>query len=202
MTLFLIRHGATHDATGKCVGWTDVPLSEAGKETLLRLGGMWQGNPPDALWSSDLQRSDASAMALRQGAGWLDRVPTQEARLRELHFGAWEGRTWTDLEQSEGSAVRDWMERWTEAAPPQGETFSALRQRTRSWLDSLRQTVPEDGTGIAVIHAGSLRAILCEALALDSRHAFDFACDHAHLFCLKTIGNQWQLTLANATSWP
>src|SRR5690606_12631574 len=85
LCLDLLRHGETTAGSG-FFGSSDVPLSARGWQQLraAAVGGDW-----DVLVSSPLQRCRAFAEELAQQTS----LPLQiEADLRELHFGAWEGR--------------------------------------------------------------------------------------------------------------
>ncbi len=76
-----------------------------------------------------------------------------EPRLQELHFGDWEGRRWSDLEIS---AIDAWRRGLPDAAPPDGESLSALGARCAAWLAD----VERGGTPVLVIaHAGPIRVI-------------------------------------------
>lgn len=147
MPLYLIRHTRVGCAPGLCYGQRDVPLADsfaaeaqAVRETLAR---QFPGGPPP-VWSSPSQRCRALADAL----GSPYRI---DARLMELNFGAWEGRTWAELDSPE---ARHWGDHWQSAAPPGGESLPQLLARLREFLAEI-----ETGDALLITHAGPIRAL-------------------------------------------
>ena len=72
-----------------------------------------------------------------------------DPRLREYHFGEWEGRAWADIPRVQSEP---WLADLWGAAPPGGETFATVHARVAEALDDI-----SDGT-LVVAHAGVIRA--------------------------------------------
>lgn len=146
MPLYLIRHTRVC-APGLCYGRHDVPLAETFASELRAIRDALDrqfpaGLPP--LWSSPSQRCRALADAL----GEPYRL---DARLMELDFGAWEGRTWAEFDSPE---ARHWGDHWQTAAPPGGESLPELLARLRAFLADI-----ESGDALLITHAGPIRAL-------------------------------------------
>lgn len=185
MILHLIRHGAAADVAGRCVGHADVPLADTGRAQLAALAARWTPPADARLVASDLARAHDSARAL--AAAWgrdVDAIPT-DARLREMDFGRWDGATWDEIERRDGDALGRWMAAWAEVATPDGEGFPQLRDRAAAWLDAAVADAAPDATLVAVAHAGSIRALVCHALALPLDAAFRLRVEHARVTTLK-----------------
>lgn len=172
MPLYLIRHTRVGCAPGLCYGQLDVPLAEgfaaeaqAARETLARR--FPDGLPP--VWSSPSLRCRALADAL--GAPY--RI---DARLMELNFGAWEGRTWSELDSPE---ARHWGDHWQSAAPPGGESLPELLARLRRFLAELGS-----GDALLITHAGPIRALHHLLLGESLEHAFRRPVGHGELMRL------------------
>lgn len=172
MPLYLIRHTRVGCAPGLCYGQLDVPLAEgfaaeaqAARETLARR--FPDGLPP--VWSSPSLRCRALADAL--GAPY--RI---DARLMELHFGAWEGRRWAELDSPE---ARHWGDHWQTAAPPGGEALTELLTRLRAFLASI-----EGGDALLITHAGPIRALHHLVLGESLDEAFRRPVGHGELLRL------------------
>ena len=88
----------------------------------------------------------------RLGPG-LPPVATDD-RLKEMSFGAWEGRTWDDLKRAEPAAVAERRRGCWHFVPPDGESYAMLLDRLSPWLAGL----PEDA--VVVAHGGVARALL------------------------------------------
>ena len=178
MRLLLVRHGIAEGQEGRVVGHANPPLSDRGRTAIAALLASSPA-PPDLLLSSDLRRARSSADIL--AAYWGIEV-VADARLRELNFGEWENRTWSELEALDGARLDHWMRDWTREAPPGGESFGDLGARTSAWLADRRKSGWDAlGTMVVVAHAGSIRAILCELLSVPLDQAFAFDVDHAHV---------------------
>lgn len=91
--VYLTRHGETMlNALHLVQGWSDSPLTEAGRATATTVGtnlGSAVGQM-DAAYSTDMVRHFETASLMLQGMGSKLSV-TRDEGLRELNFGGWEG---------------------------------------------------------------------------------------------------------------
>lgn len=149
-TLYLIRHTAPKTARGICYGQLDVPVAESFAMDAAQVCA-WLP-PVDCIITSPLQRCRALAdhLALHQGCP----VRT-DARLQEMHFGDWEGRTWDDIPRNEIDA---WAADTLLYAPPNGESAQQMMRRVASFLHDIAH-LPQQHIAI-VAHGGSIRAML------------------------------------------
>lgn len=159
MTLLaILRHGPTEwNAARRIQGHVDMPLSEAGRETV----AFWR--LPAGLdryrWvSSPLCRATETA-ALLLGAP----VPMDD-RLREMAWGAWEGRSLAELRAEGGEAMAANEARGLDFRPPGGESPRDLQCRLRPWLAEVVRAGHPVG---AVTHRGVIRAIYALASGWD-----------------------------------
>lgn len=151
MVVWLVRHGATEwNEQGRYQGWTDIPLSRKGRRQVRSLRRRIGRPTFDGVWSSDLSRTVQTATILGS-------TPTTDVRLRELNFGALEGRSWDQLDVG----VQEALLEFNRFAAPDGESMPDLRRRVTSFLDDL---VP--GRHLVVSHAGVIRIVLA-ACGLD-----------------------------------
>ena len=151
MQVFLIRHPAPDIAPGVCYGQLDVPaLDTAATAAALRT----QIAPGLPLVSSPLRRCRALAEALHP-------APRFDDRLKEVHFGEWEGRLWDDIDRT---ALDAWAANLLHHAPPGGESAAMLQARVVACLDELA----DEGRSacIVVTHAGVMRAAVGHARRL------------------------------------
>ena len=73
--------------------------------------------------------------------------------LRDCYFGAWKGRTLTEIGHSDPQGAAAWLAD-PGACPHGGETLAGLSHRIGGWLDGFTQ----DGHVVAVTHAAVMRA--------------------------------------------
>jgi len=151
-TLWLARHAPVLGGEGLCYGASDLPAdavaSRAAAEALAA-----QLPTGLAAYASPLLRCQQLAQGLR--ALRPDLRIQDDARLREMDFGAWEGLRWTDIPRAE---FDHWLVDFADAPPAgNGETVRALMARVgQAWADW--QASGRDA--LWVTHAGVIRAAL------------------------------------------
>ncbi len=171
LRLHFVRNGSATDAAGRCIGQTDLELSKEGRRECRALARHLP-IPSATCISSDLRRAHDTATML------TDAFVIEEPRLREMHFGEWEGKTWSELEEEVGTPPMEWSEQWTTIRPPGGESFDDVVVRVKDWLAAL----PRDGGDYLVVaHAGSIRAAAALLLDLPLSRVFSLALDHGHV---------------------
>jgi alpha-ribazole phosphatase len=149
--LWVARHAPALDAT-MCYGRTDVAVQIAPENAAESLLASYRGDPPRHVWSSPASRCRLVAERLAATLG----VPlTVHDALGELHFGAWEGRSWTTIQTEERAAYSAWMNDWERIAPPGGELPADIEARVRVWLGA----VPCDRVQWVIAHSGVVRAL-------------------------------------------
>ncbi|MGE5469069.1 MAG: histidine phosphatase family protein [Ignavibacteria bacterium] len=151
MRLFLIRHPRPDVGTDVCYGQSDVGIAEEAAAVAARVKPLLPEGA--AFYSSPLKRCRLLAEALHP-------APRFDDRLRELHFGNWELRTWDDI-------GRDNVDAW--AADPLhyadhgGESIAQLRRRAAACA---REIAARHDEAVLVIHAGVMKALAVELLGL------------------------------------
>lgn len=158
-TIWLVRH-APVTVRGICYGQRDVPTIRTAIEAATIISAAWDlaGAPLcDELWSSPWQRTRSVAHALASRWGVPCRV---DERLSELAFGDWEGRQFTEIENTDPARLSRWMANYETEAPPGGETLAQLEQRVRAWL---RERRDEGRTVLGITHAGVIRSVRAAA---------------------------------------
>lgn len=169
--VWLVRHGPTH-AKGM-VGWTDLAADLSDKAALARLNAHLPGVP---VVSSDLARAISTADALENRA----RLP-HDPDWRELHFGAWEMRTYAEIEAESPDQIRAFWETPGQVRAPDGESWDELSARIAAALDRLR-ALPEV---IVVAHFGAIVAAIQLAGRLTTTEAFSHKIDNLSVTCLE-----------------
>jgi broad specificity phosphatase PhoE len=152
--LVLVRHLEICPSwQGRCYGASDVPLSEAGSAGLASAARQLAGHNPAMVVHSGLQRTRSLAAAVVEQAGCDIQ---EDPRWREMDFGSWEGRSWTEIFDDVGHAMSRLVSEPASYAPPGGETVHAVRDRVTDALLEL----PADRTILVICHGGPIGAIL------------------------------------------
>lgn len=181
LELWLVRHGETlWNREGRVQGQGDPPLSARGRAQAERLEPRLAHVGFSAVYSSGLARTDETARLALPAPSVI-----KDHRLRELHFGAWEGELWSEVAATDAAALNAWFADPYRSTPTGGETYAALAERVRAWLTSL----PGTGRILAVTHGGPIRAILYGLTGPPDGHRWRFDAAPASLTKL-VLGEQ------------
>jgi broad specificity phosphatase PhoE len=154
--VWLARHGEAVWPRGAALGWADPPLSPLGEGQARSLAQRLAGRPIAAVHSSDLRRAVATAGAVA-AAHRLSVEVTPD--LRELGFGAWEGRQLTDLWRERPDEAREWEADIRRTPASFAESVGELERRVAGFAAALRTAVGEQDEVVVVGHQGSLAAL-------------------------------------------
>lgn len=181
--LFLIRHGPTHAKT--MVGWSDLPADLSDHAALARLEAAL---PPAALVvSSDLIRAADTASAIQRNRHRLPHMPG----LREIHFGAWELRSWKDIDAEDPSRIRAYWETPGDVTPPGGESWNQVCARVNDAVDSLLAS--HAGRDLVIVgHFGQILTQIQRAEGLSAEAAFSHKIDNLSLSELHIGPGGWK----------
>ena len=91
-TIYLIRHAqAEGNLYRRCYGWHNGLVTVKGRTQIDALERRFDGMQFDAVYSSDLYRTMATAGAIYRSRGLALRI---DPDLREIDAGVWEGGPW------------------------------------------------------------------------------------------------------------
>jgi len=187
--VILIRHGDTGlPYRGRYIGSTDVPLSPAGNRQASMLAAPLRKVAVRKCLASPSRRVCETAQAALAGSGL---APELDQNLREIDFGAWEGKTFAEICNSEPERVNAWAAYRPDFAFPGGEGIAAFAARVREVGERIAADPAE---AIAVFtHGGVIRELICHYLALASRHYIDFDVKPASITTLMLSGGRGTL---------
>jgi len=158
--LLLTRHAAAANQQSGRLPGPDVPLTPEGRLQARALAARLQALAPQAVHTSPALRTRQTAAIIAAEY----RIPlTVCSALREIDFGAWAGRSVSDVVANQPSAEA-WFADPSSGSPPGGETIAAVADRAYDALAAL--VAPESGNLVVVGHAGSLRLALARGLGM------------------------------------
>ena len=173
----MIRHAMTAwNEAGRIQGQTDVPLCERGRRALSghrlpRRFGSYR------VHSSPLARAVETATLLGLG------IPVLDARLMEMDWGEWEGRTRASVTAADARGVARNEARGPDFRPPGGESPREVQARVVEWARSVART---RSNAVAITHKGVIKATLGLACGWDltgkSPARLDWSCLHRFRF--------------------
>lgn len=175
MRLLLLRHGATqNNIDARYTGQLDIPLSEQGMLQARLLGDRLKDVRLDVIVTSDLLRAQQTAEQINRHHA----LPVyRDAELREIAMGAWEGKTYAELKESDAEYLKRWQDAPAEVAPPGGETLTVFHARLVHALGRYFERYPDE-TIAWVTHGGVIGVVLCHVLGLDLSHRWQFRRDN------------------------
>jgi len=160
-TIFHIRHGETDwNLAGRLQGSQNIPLNATGRAQADGNGRALAAHfaaigrdPADfAFCASPMGRTRETMERVRAGLGLPREGYEVVDALREVSFGAYEGKTYEDIERiapaDHAEIVRD---KW-HFLPPDGESYVMLADRLAGWLATT------SGDLVIVSHGGCFRA--------------------------------------------
>jgi alpha-ribazole phosphatase/probable phosphoglycerate mutase len=172
--LYLVRHGSVGSARdGRYLGSTDAPLDAVGRRQVEALAELLRAKRRcGRCVCSPLRRAAQTAEILRSAIG---RIPEADPDLREIDFGRWEGKTFSEIRDSSPEEVARWAQFAPVFAFPGGESLRDFLGRVGRAADRL--AADEAETVLAVTHGGVIKAMLCRLLGLEPRRyvAFEIA---------------------------
>ncbi|WP_138468267.1 histidine phosphatase family protein [Poseidonocella sp. HB161398] len=185
--LHWVRHGPTHART--MIGWTDLPADLSDRARVARLSA----HLPAAarLVSSDLCRAVATADALSGAA--RQRLP-HEPDLREIHFGAWENRSFAEIEAEEPEAIAAFWQRPGPSHATGGECWDALSARVSAAADRLAAL---GGEIIVVAHFGAILTQIERARGIAAPEVFAQKIEPLSVTSLHLGASGWEELSAN-----
>ena len=152
--LILIRHGETvWNRERRMQGQADSPLSDTGVRQARLLARRMKAIDFSSLYCSDSGRAHHTARCVAEETGHPLIV---DRRLRERHFGVFEGLTGPEMQARHPEAYVQFKSRDPHYAVPGGESAAAFRDRALACL-----------TEIAGRHADELVVIVTHGLVCD-----------------------------------
>ncbi len=162
----LVRHGETNwNRDGKFQGQIDVPLNDNGRHQASLAAEFLKTASIDFAFTSTMQRPKETAQIILQSH---PDIPLWEnADLREISHGLWEGKFEAEIEAEYPGELERWRDRPEQVQMPDGENLKDVSRRaTAAWQQVLQQVGNRTQTGIVVAHDATNKVLLCHLLGL------------------------------------
>ncbi|MCX7100601.1 MAG: alpha-ribazole phosphatase family protein [Methylobacter sp.] len=186
MDIYLIRHTQTIADPGLCYGQSDIALAPNFAEEM----GVVHDKLPE--FGEDCQVYCSPLTRCLQLAHTFSDAVTTDQRLLELNFGEWESTRFDDID---ADALQHWTSNYVTAAPPKGENFEDLYQRTGDFWQELLASKAEQV--LVITHAGVIRALLARALNLPLVNSFQLRIDSGSAHKLRHLDDYLYIEYIN-----
>jgi alpha-ribazole phosphatase len=163
LTLHLVRHGDTLQAAeGYFAGDIDPPLTEHGRKQAEAVGKVAARLDLAAVYVSPKLRARQTAEPILRACKL---EPIVDDGLREIAYGAWEGRKESEIKASDPELYNAWSQDPALVSPPGGESAFAIAARALPCLVRARREYP-NGNVMFVSHKATVRIIVCALLGV------------------------------------
>jgi probable phosphoglycerate mutase len=164
-TLILVRHGVTDHTSQKLFSGglqgSNPPLNDEGREQI-RATGDWLeplADAVDALITSPVRRTAESAELLGELLGLTPKV---EDGIAEMEFGAWDGLSFTQIQETYPDDLASWLGN-LDFAPTGGESFRVVAERVLAGRDRILAEHTSQ-TVLVVSHVTPIKTLVADAL--------------------------------------
>jgi broad specificity phosphatase PhoE len=160
--ILLARHGQSDwNRDRRWQGHADRPLTEEGKRQAQALAARLEDIPLEAIYSSDLERTRATAQLVAASRGLEVR---ERADLREVDVGSWSGLTRDEAKERYPEDFARWLHGG--AGWRNGESYEEMSMRVLAAIADIVDAHP-DSRVLIVTHGGPIRAVHAAALGMD-----------------------------------
>ena len=157
--IIAIRHGETAwNVDTRVQGQLDIGLNTKGRWQAQQAALAVAGESIQALYASDLWRAYDTALSIASVTGLT--VQTDEG-LRERGFGAFEGKTFAEVEVLWPDQAFSWRKRVPDFAPEGGESLLIFRERVLQAVSAL--AAKNMGEQIVLVSHGGVMDVLYRA---------------------------------------
>lgn len=189
--LCLVRHGETSwNVERRLQGHLDIPLNDNGRAQAVNTARHLRTLDFDAIYSSDLQRAWHTAGAI---AAHAPHPVRPEPRLRERHYGIFQGLTYDEAAARHPEAYARFKGRDLEhPIPGEGESLADFADRVNAALTQIARH--HRGQQVLVVTHGGVLDIahrLAAGKPLDSQR--DFTIPNAALNWIEHEAGGWRL---------
>ena len=188
--LCIVRHGETAwNAEGRVQGQLDIPLSEMGLAQARAVAAVLGNESFSAIYSSDLIRVRQTA---QPSADRLGLPVALDPDLRERHYGAFQGMTYSEAKERMPADYARFKARDPEFAFTSGESLARFNERALACMNSLIKR--HAGEKLLVFtHGGVLEMIYRHATGRGLSAARDFEIPNAAINRIEAGGQGWRV---------
>ena len=217
--LFLVRHGQSEwNKQNLFTGWVDVPLSQEGIDEAFKVGNMLKGIDFDVVFTSNLIRSEMTAMLLlmknkkqkvpyriheHEGdnyqihdKGILDKMLPiyQSPMLNERMYGHLQGMNKDVARKNFGEEQVQLWRRSYDLCPPHGESLEMTKKRTLPYFEErILPYIKKGKTVLIVAHGNSLRSIIMELRQMTKEQILHYELATGEPVFFEWENHQWNL---------
>ena len=187
MKLTIVRHAQTlGNAEKRYLGTTESELTERGKAQQAKTLARLSGTTFDAVYASPSGRTMAMAEQMARASHVRVR---QDDRLREMHFGIFDGLTAAEAEAQHQEVWQAWLADFDRCRLPEGEGFQDVKARFAAFWKEIKGTYDDSVHLALVTHGGVVRAALAVLCGMPDALTWHIETQPASIVQIKMIGD-------------
>jgi 2,3-bisphosphoglycerate-dependent phosphoglycerate mutase len=159
--LILVRHGESEwNKKELWTGWTDIGLSEEGKEQAKQVGEKLKGIRIDFAYTSVLIRTKQTLDEIKSTLG-ADMPTFEDKALNEKNYGIYTGKNKWEIKEQVGENMFMKIRRSWDYQIPEGESLKMVYERVVPYYESEILPKIKAGSNVIVVASdNSLRALV------------------------------------------
>lgn len=180
--IIFLRHGMTDFPLDRiyCDESEDPELNERGRQQAAQAAELLQLIEIHHVYASPTQRTLQTADIANPKK---DLSILQDTRLKERHFGTWEGLYFHEIEADYPERYQEWKQDPAAFKPDEGESAFDLDLRFNAAIKDIRQAHKGE-TILVVSHVGPIRCAICHALDMPMIMFRQLRIDYASISCI------------------
>lgn len=198
--IVLIRHGLTlWNVASRIQGISDTKLAPEGLNQARLLAENFPFDKIDAIYSSDLSRAKKTAQVV---ADKFNLQVQTTAGLREVDFGIWEGRYFSDLEKYDAENLKIFYTMPDKLKLERAETFQQAQSRAMNELNKIiaRHESAGESRIICVAHGTINRLILLSILEIPLKNLWRLNQFNTAVNVFRVDDDNFTVKLINSTA--
>ncbi|KKS98316.1 MAG: phosphoglycerate mutase [Candidatus Gottesmanbacteria bacterium GW2011_GWA2_43_14] len=160
--LALVRHGESEwNAKGLWTGWTDIGLSEKGRDEARMAGRKLSGIGFHHGFTSDLSRAWQTLELIKETLKMQNMPTSRHPEFKERHYGIYTGQNKWQIKKKIGEKNFRELRRGWDVPIPEGETLKDVYVRVvRGFENYLLPEIGKNRNLILSAHGNSIRALI------------------------------------------
>jgi probable phosphoglycerate mutase len=191
VTLYFVRHGETDwNLAKRYQGQRDIPLNGTGRAQAARNGRVLARTLAASAATLDyvaspLARARETMEIIRGELALAPGTYRTDDRLKEIHYGHWEGLLWDELSQVDPAGVAARAADTWNWQPDGGESLQALSRRVEGWLTEISRN------SVIVAHGGVSRVLRGLALRLPTAEILSLPVPQDQILVVEAGSMRW-----------
>ncbi|MBQ8914254.1 MAG: histidine phosphatase family protein [Lachnospiraceae bacterium] len=155
MEIYIVRHGETPwNKAKRLQGNVDIELNDYGRELAIKTGEGLKDTRIDIIYSSPLMRAYETAELIR---GDRDIEIIKDERIREISFGHFEGRNFSELIRDENLTFKHFFKKPESYVPADdAETFEHLIARAGDFMQDKIEPLEGSCERVMIVAHGAI----------------------------------------------